>query len=115
MNSNQQFIIEKDMFCPFCGGNSAVLIGEIVKSKKVFGCAPLGLKDGCLICLTGGCWTIISGLPLCDVKTESITSLYGFCPCCGNTYPVNKPEVKEPTVADRFNDMKQRTSQFFNR
>ena len=115
MSSNEQVIIERDMYCPFCGGNSAVLISETVKSKRVIGCAPIGLKDGCLLCLTGGCWMLISGLPLCDVKEESIRNMYGFCPCCGNTYPVNKPEVKTETMSDRFNSMKQKTSQVFDK
>ncbi|MBR6108052.1 MAG: hypothetical protein IKQ39_08600 [Oscillospiraceae bacterium] len=68
MKSSNQVIMERDMFCPFCGRNSAVLIAETVNSKRRIGCAPIGLKDGCLICLTGGCWTLISGLPILDVK-----------------------------------------------
>ena len=112
MNSNNQVIIERDMHCPYCGGNSAVLISETVKNKKLVGCAPIGLKDGCLICVTGGCWTLISGLPLIDVKEETITNIFGFCPNCGNTYPVNKPDFKFETESftDRFNAMKQTTS-----
>ena len=94
MNSNNQVIIERDMHCPYCGGNEAVLISETVRSKKLIGCAPIGLKDGCLICVTGGCWTLISGLPICDVKEENVTNMFGFCPCCGKTYPVIKPEPK---------------------
>ncbi|MBR3269160.1 MAG: SHOCT domain-containing protein [Oscillospiraceae bacterium] len=112
---NNQVVIERDMFCPYCGGSSAVLIAETVSSKKRIGCAAVGLKDGCLIAMTGGCWTIISGIPLYDIKEECITNLYGFCPCCGNTYPVNKPEVRKETVSDRFNAMKQKTSQVFDK
>lgn len=115
MNSNNQVIIERDMYCPYCGGNSAVLISETVKNRRVLGCAPVGLKDGCLICLTGGCWMLISGLPLCDMKEETTRNIYGFCPCCGNCYPVNKPEVKTETMSDRFNSMIQKTSQVFDR
>ena len=115
MKSNNQVIIEREMFCPFCGGNSAVLIAETVRSSKRIGCAPIGLKDGCLIYITGGCWTLISGLPIFDVKEESVTNLYGFCPCCGNTYPVKKPEVKTETYSDKFNAMKQKTAQMFDK
>ncbi len=114
MKNNNQVIIERDMFCPYCGGNSAVLIVETVKTKKVFGCAPIGLKDGCLLCLTGGCWMLICGLPLCDVKSETVSHLYGFCPCCGNSYPVNKPEFKAPTISEKFNNMKEKTTQMFD-
>ena len=91
MSNNNQVIIERDIHCPYCGENSAVLISETVKSKKVIGCAPVGLKNGCLICMTGGCWTLISGLPLYDIKEENTVNLYGFCPNCGNSYPVIKP------------------------
>ena len=115
MKYNDQIIIERDMFCPYCGGNSAVLIAETVKSRRVLGCAPLGFKDGCLILLTGGCWLVICGLPITDVKEETVTHLYGFCPCCGNTYPVNKPEFKSPTIVEKFNDMKERTTQMIDK
>ena len=91
MNSNNQVIIERDMYCPYCESNSAVLISETVKSFKHIGCAPVGLKDGCLIWATGGCWTLISGLPLYDITDEYTFNIYGFCPHCGNTFPVNKP------------------------
>lgn len=105
--NNNQVIIERDMFCPYCSENSAVLISETIKNKKIIGCAPVGLKNGCLLMLTGGCWAIIRGFPLMDEKEEHITNLYGFCPCCGNTYPVNKPVLEEKTVIDKFQDTKQ--------
>ena len=114
MNSNNQVIIERDMYCPYCESNSAVLISETIKGKKIIGCAPIGLKDGCLLWATGGCWMLISGLSLWDIKEEVTNRLYGFCPHCGNTYPVIKPEVQDETVIDRFNDAKQKATHLLN-
>lgn len=107
MKNNNQVIIERDMHCPYCNENSAVLISETTKSKQVVGCAPVGVKNGCLLYVTGGCWAIISGFPIYDVKAEYTTNLYGFCPCCGNTYVVTKPEIQESTVIDRLQDTRQ--------
>lgn len=107
MKNNNQVIIEKDMYCPYCENNSAVLISESIKSKTLIGCASVGIKNGCLLMVTCGCWAIVSGYPLFDVKEEHTAHLYGFCPCCGNTYPVIKPEITEKTVIDRFQDTKQ--------
>ena len=111
-NSNNTVIIEKDIHCPYCNENSAVLISETIREKSIIGCAPIGLKNGCLLVLTGGCWTIVSGLPVTDVKNEYINNIYGFCPCCGNTYPVIRPHNKN--VIDRFDDTKQEFTRFAN-
>lgn len=92
--------------------NSAVLISETVKDKRVLGCAPVGLKNGCLLYVTGGCWAIVSGFPLFDVKEEHTTQLYGFCPCCGNIYPVNKPE--EATIVDSLQNTQARITRTAN-
>ena len=112
MNNNNQVVIERDMFCPYCESNSAVLISETVGRKSVKGCAPIGIKNGCLLYITGGCWAIVSGFPLFDTKEEIKTNLFGFCPCCGNTYTVNKPE--EDTMVDKFNNTTQRVTTTFN-
>ena len=106
MKDNNLIIMERDVFCPYCNQNSAVLISETVKKKWILGCAPVGCKDGCLLMVTGGCWAVVSGLPLFDYKMDYTTNLFGFCPCCGNTYPVIKPQQEEKTVIDRFNDTK---------
>lgn len=106
-NHNNQVIIERDMYCPYCEQNSAVLISETYMDKSLKSLAPVGLKNGCLLTVTCGCWAIISGFPLTEVKEEHFSNLYGFCPCCGNTYPVNKPEIEEKTVLDKFNDSKE--------
>lgn len=107
MKNNNQVIIERDMYCPYCETNSAVLISESIKDKTLIGCASVGIKNGCLLLVTGGCWAIVSGYPLFDIKEEHSSHIYGFCPCCGNTYPVIKPEITEKTVIDRFQDTKQ--------
>ena len=73
MNNNNQVVIERDMFCPYCESNSAVLISETVGRKSVKGCAPIGIKNGCLLYITGGCWAIVSGFPLFDTKEEIIS------------------------------------------
>ena len=84
-------VIERNMYCPYCGNNSAVLISETVKDYKLIGSAPIGIKNACLLYLTCGCWSIVSGIPIMDIKGEHTEKLYGFCPHCGNTFPVNKP------------------------
>lgn len=106
MKNNNLVVLERDVFCPYCQQNTAVLISETVKTKMVKGCAPIGCKNSILLCVTGGCWALAKGIPLNDYNEEFTTNLYGFCPCCGNTYPVIKPKVEEKTVIDRFNDTK---------
>lgn len=113
MNNNNLVVIERDMFCPYCETNSGVLISETVKSKSIIGCAPVGIRDGCLLTVTGGCWALISGLPLYDIKTDHVTNLYGFCPCCGNTFPVIKPN-QEKNAVERFQDARQNFSNMAN-
>ena len=108
MNNNNLVIIEREMFCPYCQSNSAVLISETIKQKKVIGCAAIGCKNATLLYLTGGCWAVISGYPLFDIKNETVNNIYGFCPCCGNTYPVKKPE--ESTIIDKVQHSQQRIS-----
>ncbi len=85
-------IIERDIYCPYCEMNSAVLISESVKDYKLIGCAPLGCTNTILMVVTCGCWAYVNGYPVLDIKDEHTVQLYGFCPHCGNTYPVIKPD-----------------------
>ena len=108
MKNNNLVVIERDVFCPYCNQNSAVLISETVKKKKTIGCAAIGCKDALLLYATGCLWAIVCGFPLLDVKEDNQTSMYGFCPCCGNTYPVIKPEAD--TVIDKMKNTQKRIS-----
>lgn len=108
MKNNNTVIIERDVFCPYCNQNSAVLISETIKTKKTIGCAAIGCKDAFLLYITGCCWAIVCGFPLLDVKEDNTTNMYGFCPCCGNTYPVIKPEAD--TVIDKMQNTQKRIS-----
>lgn len=114
MKNNNQVVIERDMYCPYCDTNSAVIISETTKKKSTKGCAALGLKNGCLLTVTGGCWAIVSGFPLIDEVDEYQTVNYGFCPCCGNTYPIAKPESSDDIV-DRFQNSVQGAKNTFNK
>jgi len=108
MKNNNLVVIERDVFCPYCNQNSAVLISETIKKKKTIGCAAIGCKDALLLYVTGCCWAIVCGFPLLDVREDNQTSMYGFCPCCGNTYPVIKPEAE--TVIDKMQNTQKRIS-----
>lgn len=108
MKNNSTVIIERDMFCPYCEKNSAVLISETVKKKQTIGCAAIGCKDAILLYITCFCWAIVSGFPLFDIKEDTTTNMYGFCPCCGNTYPVIKPD--DDTVIDKMQNTQKRLS-----
>jgi hypothetical protein len=114
MERSKLVVIERDMYCPFCDTNSAVIISETVSSKSRIGCAAIGLKDGCLLTITGGCWAIISGIPLYDTKEEYTNVNYGFCPHCGNTYPINRPEEEKQTIGSKFQSAKQGAMNNFN-
>ena len=39
---------------------------------------------------------------------------FGFCPHCGNTYPIKRPEEEKQSVGDRFQSMKQGALNNFN-
>lgn len=108
MKNNNIVVIERDMHCPFCESDSAVLISETVREKAVIGFAPIGCKNSLLLMVTCGCWALVSGVPLNDVKIDHVTHIYGFCPCCGNSYPVNKPEADTPI--DSIQNAKNRIS-----
>ena len=114
MERSKLVVIERDMYCPFCETNSAVIISETVSSKSRLGCAAVGCKDGCLLTVTGGCWAIVSGIPLYDTKEEYTNVNYGFCPHCGNTYPIKRPEEEKQSVGDKFQSMKQGALNNFN-
>ena len=112
MKGNEIVIIERDVFCPYCEQNSAVLISETIKTKKTIGCAAVGCKDAFSLYVTGCYWAVVCGIPLFDVNVKNITNIYGFCPCCGNTYPVLKPEAE--TVIDKMQNTQKRISKVVN-
>ncbi len=114
MKNNNLVIIEKDVFCPYCNKESAVLISETVKNQSTIGCAAIGCKNSILLTVTGGCWALVCGFPLFDVKENYEVNMYGFCPCCGNTYPVIKPEASNRTVIDKVQDTQKRIANMTN-
>ena len=43
MEKSRLVVIERDMYCPYCDTNSAVIISETVGSKSRIGCAAIGI------------------------------------------------------------------------
>ena len=81
-----QTILERDAYCPFCEKNGAFLISEKVETSKILQLPDVGCKNAALMGCTFGCWGLVKGYPLMEVRSKHKFQTYGFCPYCGNIY-----------------------------
>jgi len=91
-NSNDTNIIERDVHCPFCQGNQALLIsGLSAKSSSILWPPACGLKYWLSIIFTFGFHSFTHGFPMIEKKRAYEFTTYGFCPQCGKKYDAGAP------------------------
>lgn len=86
-------IIEKDIHCPYCNSDNALLINRADSKKLSFQLPAFGLRYVLCLLYLSFPYIWIHGYKLIEInrKTDNIT--YGFCPNCGNGYSMAPPEV----------------------
>jgi phage shock protein PspC (stress-responsive transcriptional regulator) len=84
-------VIERDVHCPFCKSENALLISEIAAKSSVLQTPAPGLKYWLRVFFTlgGHMWT--HGFPMFEKKRKYEYDTYGFCPHCGKTYNAAAP------------------------
>lgn len=97
--SAEQNIIERDIHCPYCKQNHALLISGVAQKRSTFGLPDYGLKYWLSVYFTFGLHIIIHGISLFESKKSVEYQTYGFCPLCGRSYNANVPgAVKSASV-----------------
>ena len=92
MNCNNPTVIERDIKCPFCGNEQALLINKEDGMKTGIGLPAYGLKSLLCFLYLSFVHIAINGFRLFQITRKKDTSTYIFCPACGNTVSANAPE-----------------------
>lgn len=88
---NAQTIIERDVHCPYCDSDKALLISEIADKRTVLKMPDLDRKYWLNTIFTFGLYAFVHGFPFIEKKRVYDYSTYGFCPHCGKTYNAGVP------------------------
>ena len=89
--TNEQTIIERDVHCPYCDSDKALLISEIADKKSTIQHPDLGKKYWLSFIFTFGLYAFVYGMPFIEKKRVYNYNTYGFCPHCGKTYNAGVP------------------------
>lgn len=106
--NTDETVIEKDVHCPYCDKDEALLISKMTSKRLSLQSPAYGLKF-LLSVVYLYIYPMIHGFKIIETtkKTDSIT--YVFCPHCGNTYSLGAPEViKEEVHEPKFYRIKKR-------
>ena len=99
-NQNKESnVILRDIHCPYCDKDSALLISEKTKSTIGFRLPAFGLRFVLSIIYLSILHIWIHGYKIFEATKERVYSTYGFCPSCGNSYSARPPEDMA-TVSD---------------
>lgn len=88
---NSQTIIERDVHCPYCDSDKALLINEIADKRSVIKLPDLDRKYWLSFIFTFGIYALVHGFPFIEKKRIYNYNTYGFCPHCGKTYNAGVP------------------------
>ena len=89
---NAQTIIERDIHCPCCDTDKALLISEITDKRSVLKLPDLDRKYWLSLIFTFGLYALVHGFPFIEKKRTYEYATYGFCPYCGKTYNAGVPK-----------------------
>jgi len=94
--SKKENVIVRDMHCPYCGSEKAVLINKEDGMKTGFGLPSYGLCSLLRFMYLFIFHIAISGFRIFQITRKKDVSTYIFCPACGNSVSANAPEeIKE--------------------
>ena len=103
LHTKQNELIERDLHCPYCGKDHAVLFSRTVSRKLSYQYPAYGLKFVLSLIYLSVLHILVYGLKFFEFVTEYNDITYVFCPDCGQSYSMNPPEVvKEQTEAPKF-------------
>ena len=88
---NSQTIIERDVHCPYCDSDKAMLISEIAEKRSILKMPDLDRKYWLSFYFTFGLYALVHGFPFIEKKRVFNYNTYGFCPHCGKTYNAGVP------------------------
>jgi phage shock protein PspC (stress-responsive transcriptional regulator) len=102
--NNATNVIERDIHCPFCDGNGALLISGLTNQTSTIDYpGSAGLKFWLSFACTGGFYMFVKGVPFVSKSRKYEYTTYGFCPHCGNSFNAAPPEsIKEENNAPKL-------------
>ena len=92
MKLNAPTVIERDVKCPFCGDEHAMLINKEDGMKTGVGLPAYGLRSFLRFIYLFFFHIAINGLRFIQITRKKDVSTYIFCPACGNMVSANAPE-----------------------
>ena len=98
--NNENNVILRNIHCPYCENDNALLISEKTKSIISFGLPAYGLKFILSLLYLSFLHIWRYGYKIIDVAKERIYTTYGFCPSCGNSYSAGAPKEVKAEVND---------------
>ena len=100
MSKDEKTIIEKDIHCPYCKKEKAILINKEVSRKWSLQLSAYGLRFIFSVIYLSIIHIIRYGMKILEVVRKSDILTYCFCPECGNSYSLNPPKEISDEVAD---------------
>lgn len=108
--TNEQNIIERDVHCPYCLSDKALLISGLAVKKSTLQMPAYGLKYWLCVIFTMGIHAFTHGMPLFEKKRTYDFNTYGFCPYCGKNYNASASasiaKSREPKLYKSLKDKK---------
>lgn len=101
--NHSEMIIERNVYCPYCESQEAILIGKTVSTKSSLQFPIYGLKFGLSLLYLHFYAVWKYGYKLLEMVRVINSVTYVFCPKCGNSYTMNPVgSVEEITEAEPF-------------
>lgn len=90
-SSNRNNVILKNVHCPYCNTDEAVLINKETANKYSLQLPAFGLKFLLSVMYLGFIHIYRYGCKLIQIVKKNDNLTYCFCPKCGNSYSLNAP------------------------
>ncbi|MGN0613572.1 MAG: hypothetical protein ACI4JB_06680 [Porcipelethomonas sp.] len=90
-SSNRNNVILKNVHCPYCNTDEAVLINKETANKYSLQLPAFGLKFMLSVLYLGFIHIYRYGCKLIQIVKKNDNLTYCFCPKCGNSYSLNAP------------------------
>lgn len=101
--NNLDNIVERDIHCPFCNTDNAVLVNKTTSRISSIQFPAFGLKFLFSVLYLSLIHIIINGFKIIEIVRKADNITYGFCPRCGNSYSLAPPETaKEEIQVPKF-------------
>ena len=95
-------VISRDVYCPYCKNEKAILINKGIKRKYSLRIPAYGLKFLLSFVYLSIVHVLRYGMKTIELVRENEILTYCFCPKCGKSYSLN-PKTE---ISDQFEDPK---------